>query len=32
MKPEFRQLAADEIMKFLRGEDAAPAAVRRGHR
>lgn len=32
MKPEFRQLGADEIMKFLRGEDAAPAAARRGRR
>jgi AbrB family looped-hinge helix DNA binding protein len=32
MKPEFRQLGADEIMKFLRGEDAAPAAARRVRR
>ncbi len=29
MNPEFRQLGADEIMAFLRGEDAAP---RRGRR
>jgi AbrB family looped-hinge helix DNA binding protein len=30
MNPEFKQLGADEIMAFLRGEDAAP--VRRGRR
>lgn len=29
MSPEFRQLGADEIMAFLRGEDAA---ARRGRR
>ncbi|MCA0240717.1 MAG: AbrB/MazE/SpoVT family DNA-binding domain-containing protein [Proteobacteria bacterium] len=35
--PEFRQLGADEVMRFLRGDDAAAAvpaspAKRRGHR
>lgn len=29
MSPDFRQLGADEIMAFLRGEEAAP---RRGRR
>lgn len=29
MKSDFRQLGADEIMTFLRGEDAAAPAVRR---
>ena len=32
MKAEFRQLGAEEIMKFLRGEDESPAAARRGRR
>ena len=38
MKPEFRQLGADDIMAFLRGEEAAPIApiapiaARRGRR
>lgn len=26
LSPEFRQLGADEIMSFLRGDEAAPAA------
>ena len=30
--PEFRQLGADEIMAFLRGDDIAPASSRRGRR
>jgi antitoxin PrlF len=33
LKPEFKQLGADEIMAFLRGEVAvAPTAARRGRR
>ncbi len=32
LKPEFRQLGADEIMTFLRGEEVAPTPVRRGRR
>lgn len=32
LKPEFRQLGADEIMAFLRGDGAAPKAARRGRR
>ena len=32
LKPEFQQLPADEIMAFLRGEEHAPAAARRGRR
>ena len=32
LSPEFRQLGADEIMTFLRGEAAAPATSRRGRR
>lgn len=32
LKPEFKQLDADEIMTFLRGEEAAPAPARRGRR
>jgi antitoxin PrlF len=32
LSPEFRQLGADEIMTFLRGEAAAPANSRRGRR
>jgi AbrB family looped-hinge helix DNA binding protein len=31
MSPEFKQLGADEIMNFLRGE-ASPAAPKRGRR
>lgn len=30
LKPEFKQLGADEIMKFLRGQGAAPSTTRRG--
>ncbi len=30
LSPEFKQLSADEIMRFIRGADAAPAAARRG--
>lgn len=30
--PEFKQLGADEIMTFLRGDEAAPTATRRGRR
>ena len=32
LSPEFRQLGADEIMAFLRGDAAGPAASRRGRR
>ena len=32
LSPEFRQLGASEIMTFLRGDEAAPARSRRGHR
>jgi antitoxin PrlF len=32
LRPEFKQLGADEIMTFLRGEKAAPIATRRGRR
>ena len=32
LSPQFRQLAADEIMGFLRGDEATPAASRRGRR
>jgi AbrB family looped-hinge helix DNA binding protein len=32
LKPEFKQLGADEIMAFLRGDGAAPTAERRGRR
>lgn len=32
LKPEFKQLGADEIMNFLRGEDAPRPATRRGKR
>jgi AbrB family looped-hinge helix DNA binding protein len=32
LNPQFRQLGADEIMAFLRGEEAAPTATRRGRR
>lgn len=32
LKPEFKQLGADEIMAFLRGEQATPTAARRGQR
>lgn len=30
LKPEFKQLGADDIMTFLRGEDIAPIAARHG--
>ncbi|MDE1951046.1 MAG: AbrB/MazE/SpoVT family DNA-binding domain-containing protein [Burkholderiales bacterium] len=32
MKPEFKQFGADEIMAFLRGDEAAPPVNRRGRR
>ena len=32
LRPEFKQLGADEIMTFLRGDEAAPIAARRGRR
>ncbi|HSW18941.1 MAG TPA: AbrB/MazE/SpoVT family DNA-binding domain-containing protein [Ramlibacter sp.] len=32
LSPEFKQLGADEIMAFLRGEDASPAPARPGKR
>jgi hypothetical protein len=32
LKPEFRQLGADEIMAFLRDDAVASPAVRRGRR
>lgn len=32
LSPEFKQLGADEIMRFLRGDEAAPAGPRRGRR
>jgi len=32
LAPEFKQLGADEIMAFLRGDEAAPIAQRRGRR
>jgi hypothetical protein len=32
LKPEFRQLGAQEIMDFLRGADVAAATPRRGQR
>ena len=32
LSPEFKQLGADEIMAFLRGDEVAPAAPRRGRR
>jgi antitoxin PrlF len=32
LKPEFQQLGANEIMAFLRGEESAPSAARRGRR
>jgi antitoxin PrlF len=32
LKPEFRQLGAQEIMNFLRGADAAAETPRRGRR
>jgi antitoxin PrlF len=32
LKPEFKQLGADEIMKFLRGVGEPPPAKRRGQR
>lgn len=32
LSPEFKQLGAKEIMDFLRGDDKAPAKLRRGRR
>lgn len=32
LKPEFKQLGADEIMSFLRGDEAGPTAGRRARR
>lgn len=32
LKPEFKQLGADEIMAFLRSTEAAPAPAQRGQR
>jgi antitoxin PrlF len=32
LKPEFRQLGADEIMAFLRDDVVTPSAARRGRR
>ena len=32
LKPEFKQLGADEIMEFLRGDAAGPSRPRRGKR
>ena len=32
LKPEFKQLGANEIMTFLRGEETTPASTRRGRR
>jgi AbrB family looped-hinge helix DNA binding protein len=32
LSPEFKQLGADEIMTFLRGDEVAPATSRRGRR
>ena len=32
LNPEFRQLKADEIMKFIRGDETVPTSSRRGRR
>ena len=32
LSPEFKQLGADEIMSFLRGDEVTPATSRRGRR
>ena len=32
LSPEFKPLGADEIMEFLRGNEAAPAGSRRGRK
>ena len=32
LSPEFKQLGAEEIMDFLRGEDKTPAKLNRGRR
>ena len=32
LSPDFKQLGADEIMAFLRGDEVAPATSRRGRR
>jgi AbrB family looped-hinge helix DNA binding protein len=32
LRPEFRQLSADDIMAFLRGDEARPTTAKRGKR
>jgi len=32
LSPEFKQLKADDIMKFIRGEEVITSRLRRGHR
>ena len=32
LNPEFKQLKADEIMKFIRGDEKIPTSTRRGYR
>ena len=32
LKPEFQQFGADEIMRFIRGDEPAKGAARRGRR
>lgn len=32
LDPDFRQLGADEIMRFIRGDEPVPSAPRRGRR
>lgn len=32
LTPEFKQLKADEIMNFIRGDEAVPTGSRRGRR
>lgn len=32
LNPEFRPLKADEIMKFIRGDETVPTSSRRGRR
>ena len=32
LNPEFKQLKADEIMKFIRGDEEIPTRTRRGYR
>lgn len=31
MSPEFQQLKADDILKFIRGEEVIPSRLRRGN-